>query len=574
MIEYSFNQLKKNLKKDFSDFPTVNIAVLADSATQLFCQALKGLGYENQLNFDIHEADFDQMDRQILDPNSELYEKQYDFIILFESSQNLHNKYLKLVNKNNFADERLNIVRNWVETIQSKQNAKIIYVNLEEFNDSVYGNYAQKILSSYHLQIKKFNLQLSELSTQNADLFIVDLASLFSIYGEHFIRDEKILTNASTIFSIDFFPIFCDQILKIIIAIRGEFKKCLILDLDNTTWGGIIGDDGIENIQIGSLGIGKAFSSLQNWALSLKDRGIILCICSKNTESIAKEPFENHPDMVLRLDDIAVFVANWESKVDNIKHIQSVLNIGFDSMVFLDDNPFERNIVRENIKGITVPELPEDPVDYVPYLRRQNLFETASASGLDKDRTKQYQEEAKRTEFKTQFDSAHSFLESLEMASTVKPFDKFSIPRVAQLTQRSNQFNLRTKRYTEKDIKKFSESKNHETITFDLKDKFGEYGIISVIILEQKDNSWFIDTWIMSCRVLKRNVEEFVVNSIIQLAKQKGITTIVGEYIPTKKNVIVKDLYSNLGFGSEGKLWTLDVNKYSERTTFVNARNE
>ena len=228
-------------------------------------------------------------------------------------------------------------------------------------------------------------------------------------------------------------------------AQRGTFNKCLILDLDNTLWGGVIGDDGIEGIQLGhGLGIGKAFTELQQWAKKLQQRGIILCVVSKNDEQVAKEPFIHHPDMVLRLDDIAVFMANWETKVDNIRAVQQVLNIGFDSMVFLDDNPFERAIVRENIPGITVPELPEDPAQYLEFLYSLNLFETASASEVDDKRTRQYQQEAKRIELKRTFANEQEFLASLGMEARVEPFTAFNTPRVAQLTQRSNQFNLRT----------------------------------------------------------------------------------------------------------------------------------
>ena len=189
------------------------------------------------------------------------------------------------------------------------------------------------------------------------------------------------------VLSIDALPLVGSRTLDILCAIKGDFKKCIILDLDNTTWGGVIGDDGMENIQVGSLGIGKAFTEFQYWVKKLKSRGIIVSVCSKNTESVALEPFEKHPEMVLQLDDISVFVANWENKADNIRHIQSILNIGFDSMVFIDDNPFERNIVRENLPEVTVPEMPEDPAEYLEYLYKLNLFETVSHSKLDKDRT-------------------------------------------------------------------------------------------------------------------------------------------------------------------------------------------
>jgi FkbH-like protein len=369
--------------------------------------------------------------------------------------------------------------------------------------------------------------------------------------------------------SIDFLPLLGKNTVDIIQAVLGKFKKCLILDLDNTLWGGIIGDDGIENIQIGSLGIGKAFTEIQLWVKELKKRGIIIAVCSKNDELIAKEPFEKHPDMVLRLDDIAVFVANWENKVDNIKYIQSILNIGYDSMVFLDDDPFERNMVQSQIPQITVPELPEDPAEYLNYLRTLNLFETASHTEKDEQRTQQYQQEAKRHVAQKMFTNENGFLSTLEMVSTVKPFDKFTIPRVAQLTQRSNQFNLRTIRYTEEEIQQIAASKDYYTFSFTLQDKFGDNGLVSIIILKKQNEALFIDTWIMSCRVLKRGMENFVLNEIAKLAKQDGYKELIGEYIPTAKNGLVKDHYSYLGFMYDQGCWKLSVNDYKEKSHFI-----
>ena len=256
--------------------------------------------------------------------------------------------------------------------------------------------------------------------------------------------------------------------------------------------GGIIGDDGLENIQIGNgLGIGKSFSEFQEWIKKLKNRGVIIAICSKNNEKIAKEPFEKHPNMILKLNDISVFVANWNNKADNIKQIQSILNINFDSMVFIDDNPFERNMVRENVPEVIVPELPEDPGEYLEYLYSLNLFETLSYSNADVDRTKQYQVESQRIKIQKSFTNEVEFLKSLSMVSIVKPFDKFNTPRVSQLSQRSNQFNLRTIRYSEADIENICNDKNYKNFSFTLSDKYGDHGLICIVILEKKTKKTF-----------------------------------------------------------------------------------
>jgi len=358
--------------------------------------------------------------------------------------------------------------------------------------------------------------------------------------------------------------------LDIIEAIYGKVKKCVILDLDNTLWGGIIGDDGFENIQIGSLGIGKAFTEFQYWLKKLKERGIILAVCSKNYETTAKEPFEKHPEMVLRLDDIAIFIANWENKVDNINQIQRALNIGFDSIVFLDDNVYERNIVRENIPALVVPELPEDPAEYLEYLYTLNLFETVTFSVIDTCRTEKYQIEAKRTETRQSFANEKDFLSSLNMLSVIEPFNKFNIARIAQLSQRSNQFNLRTVRYSESQIEAIAKSGNNFTFSFGLEDKFGDHGLISVIIIKvESETVLFIDSWFMSCRVLKRGMEQFALNTIADFGKKNGFHYLKGQYIATAKNRLVKDHYIHLGFAPIDDYWVLNLNSYQKRECFI-----
>jgi FkbH-like protein len=388
----------------------------------------------------------------------------------------------------------------------------------------------------------------------------------------------NIYINTEMVLSIDALPYVASRVMDIIFAIKGQIKKCLILDLDNTLWGGIIGDDGLEGIQLGhGLGIGKAFTEFQMWIKKLKQRGIIICVASKNNEETAKEPFEKHPDMVLRLDDIAVFMANWESKVDNIRAIQKVLNIGFDSMVFLDDNPFERNVVRENIPGITVPELPTDPAEYLEYLYELNLFETASYSDADKDRTKQYQVEAQRVSFAKIFTNEADYLKSLDMVSSVSGFTAFNIPRVAQLSQRSNQFNLRTIRYTEADIASMAEDPNVIDLSFTLKDKFGDNGLIAVVIMKERDKeTLFVDTWFMSCRVLKRGMELFILNTMVEQARSAGYKQIIGEYLPTAKNKIVENHYPSLGFSKVDSAvsaqYELDIESYQTKECYIKKR--
>ena len=293
-------------------------------------------------------------------------------------------------------------------------------------------------------------------------------------------------------------------------------------------------------------------------------------MCSKNTESIAREPFEKHPDMVLKLSDFAVFKANWDTKVENIRAIQKTLNIGFDSMVFLDDNPFERNMVRESIPGIAVPELPEDPAEYLEFVYAQNLFETASYSAEDAKRTEQYRIKSQLEVEAASFASEDDFLKTLNMVSVAKRLNEFAIPRIAQLSQRSNQFNLRTVRYDEESLKRIVESDGYAAYSFTLTDKYGDNGTIGAIILQRKnDDDLFIDSWFMSCRVLKRGMEVLMLNTIAHYAILNGFKRLIGEYKPTEKNGLVRDHYASLGFQPYGGLWALDLAKFNDKQCFI-----
>ncbi|MDR3377895.1 MAG: HAD-IIIC family phosphatase [Verrucomicrobiae bacterium] len=570
-----FSDLKANLARDFSGLPRRRLALLGDSATQFLAKAIKAYGYQEKIHFEIHEADFDQLNHQILDAHSELYQAAPEFIVLYLAAEKLLDRFAgtAVAARAQFAEQVLAEIRNWWETIARHCPAKVIHFNFVEINDAVFGHFATRVPASFPFQLKRLNFELMQLAQGQKHVFLADVAGLAAQAGYAVAHDPRLYATSKVALALDFLPAVAKAVTDIVQAVSGQAKKCLILDLDNTLWGGVIGDDGMENLQLGDLGMGHAYDHLQRWARELQRRGIILAVCSKNNEDTAKQPFREHPDMILRLEDIAVFVANWDNKVDNLKLIQSTLNIGFDAMVFLDDNPFERNLVREHLPAVTVPELPEDPALYVAYLAGLNLFETASFSEEDLQRTRQYQAEAARSDFQKSFTSIDDYLQSLDMVSEVKPFDDFSLPRVAQLTQRSNQFNLRTVRYTVADIDRLRAAPDHLTLSFQLADKFGDHGLVGLVILKQLDaTAAFIDTWIMSCRVLKRGMEEFIVNQMVRQARARGLTRLIGEYLPTPKNNMVKNLYGDLGFAGRDGRWELDLERFEERRTFIRAK--
>jgi FkbH-like protein len=351
--------------------------------------------------------------------------------------------------------------------------------------------------------------------------------------------------------------------------------KCVVLDLDNTLWGGVIGDDGLTGIRLGHLGDGEAFVAFQAYLKQLPARGILLAVCSKNERDAAMLPFTEHADMVLRMEDIAVFVANWDNKADNLRAIAKQLNIGLDSMVFLDDNPFERNLVRELVPEVIVPEMPEDPADYVRAISEWNLFETASFSELDEKRTELYRQRAESEAVRADFTSLTDYLRSLEMVATLGRFDAYNLPRIAQLLQRSNQFNLTTRRYSLAECEALMADESCYPFHLSLRDRLSDHGLIAVAVLKQTPGAVHVDSFLMSCRVLKRGVEELAIHTMVDYAKSVGKPLLTAEYIPTAKNAMVKDLYDGFGFervetGEDGTVrYALRVDDWVPRTIFM-----
>ena len=372
-------------------------------------------------------------------------------------------------------------------------------------------------------------------------------------------------------------PLYGDLAARWLAAKQGRSFKCLVMDLDNTLWGGIIGDDGLEGIALGQGSpLGEAYAAFQDYARELSRRGVILAVCSKNDEANALEPFEKHPDMVLKRGDIASFVANWQNKADNIRAIAQELNIGLDALCFIDDNPFERNLVRRELPMVAVPEVSDDPTGYPLALADGGYFEGLAVTGEDRERTSQYQGNKAREALKAAVTDLPSYLRGLEMQLISKPFDMIGLQRIVQLINKSNQFNLTTRRYTDGDVVAVMADPDAFGLQLRLTDRFGDNGIIAIVIgrlLPDKD--LYIDTWLMSCRVLGRQVEPTTLNLIAQEALKLGAKRLVGEYIPTRKNGMVKDHYSRLGFtvmesdAAGGSRNLLDLAGFVAAETFI-----
>jgi FkbH-like protein len=527
----------------------IKIAIVGSSTLDHFADILKLWLALGGFEADIYIAPFDMMVQTLLDANSEFYSFKPDVVWLFTTYRDV---MLDMPPGSNLAAVQGRVgaaVREkaglW-KIIQERLRCIIIQNNADIPAHDPFSNIAGGAVWGSRSALRLYNVELS--AAVIPGVVIYDLDHVSALYGKSRWVDSRYWYHSKHAAALDAVGSIAALGARLIAAAKGQAKKCLVLDLDNTLWGGVIGDDGLDGIVLGANADGEAFMAFQSWARALKERGIVLAISSKNDEANAKEPFEKHPDMRLSLSDIAVFRANWNNKAENISDIARILNIGLDSLVFVDDNPAERAIVRKFLPMVEVPELHIDPANYIQCIAERGYFETIGFSDEDRERARYYSENAQRAELELSFADTAGYLQSLQMIGEVGTLDSFHLPRMAQLINKSNQFHLTTTRYSEANLTDFAARSDHVVRYFKLRDRFGDNGLIAVIILKVVGEDILIDTWAMSCRVLARSMEEFITNEILAVARTKGCTRILGTYKPTAKNKLVSGLYQRLGF--------------------------
>jgi len=547
----------------------IRVALLSDAATQRLVPILRALFARHGVSAEIYEAPFDAIELEVHDRNSGLYQFQPQFVVLLNSVQALRANFLRPgTDATAFAEQTANRMTRIWDAIQTNLPAPLIQSNFVLPYERFFGNFDWKVPESFYATVAALNLRVAENARSRGSVLIQDIEGVASWLGRRQWFEDRFWDSAKYFCALDSLPYVADNLVRIITASLGRVVKCVVVDLDNTLWGGVIGDDGVDGIQISAHGDGEAFYRMQLYLRALKQRGIVLAVCSKNEMTNAMLPFEKHREMILRREDFAVFVANWNDKAVNIRQIQETLNIGLDAMVFLDDNPFERNLVRELVPGVMVPELPEDPADYVRVISELNLFETTAFSAEDAERTKMYQAEAQRREEQAAFASVDDFLLSLDMRITVAKFDSFHLPRISQLMQRSNQFNLTTRRLSEIECKALMENHQWLPLYAKLADRLSDHGLISVVTVEALEEELAIRDWLMSCRVLGRGVEGFLMNRVLEHAQQLGLSRVTAKFIPTAKNGMVKDFFRQFGFvkiaeDANGEVrWSITTSEY------------
>jgi FkbH-like protein len=544
------------------------LGLLGNGTMDLMAPALVATAARHGILLDIVEAPYDQAMQTALDASSDINDASTDAVLLAFDHRIVTPPDVMSDEAESRAsvDNALGRIFAIRDALIAASGATVIVQTLAHPPAQVLGNYDRRLPGSPSALVDSFNARLIE-GLVGSITVLLDAGVLAAEVGLDSWHDAKLWHIAKLPFSQAAVPLYADHVVRLLGAMMGKSRKCLVLDLDNTLWGGVIGDDGLSGIVIGQGDAeGEAYLDIQRTALQLRSLGIILAVSSKNTDAAAREPFRTHPDMLLRESDIAVFQANWSDKATNLEAIATALDIGIDSLVLLDDNPAERAQVRAALPMVAVPELPDDPAQFPRVLLAAGYFESIGLSEDDLLRADDYTARTRRIELQGQARDMGSYLKSLEMKIVFASFNDTGRGRIAQLINKSNQFNLTTRRYTESDVEAMEADPEVFTLQVRLRDRFGDNGMICVVICRTGSKRWEIDTWIMSCRVLGRRVEEAVLAKLVKAAKAAGVSGLRGQYIPTPRNDLVRDHYRKLGFEEEAASgwWYMDVGAYSE----------
>lgn len=542
----------------------IRIAVLGSYTTNGIEETLKVKCSEADVGCISYVAGYNQYNQEMLDQKSTLYKFSPDVSFLLLDSRSILGKLfyspysLSESERTQFIENKVSEVSNLIKSFTTNSKSKLVITNLVLPTYSPYGIYETKVNYGLQEMINDYNQQISKITKNTESVYLYDFNGFTTRFGEQNVFDFRQFFYGDVKVSLEYIPYLAQDLVGYVKAFLGLNKKCIVLDLDNTLWGGIVGEDGFEGIKLGSDPVGKAFVEFQKILLALHQRGVILAINSKNNLEDAMRVIREHSDMVLKEDHFSCVKINWEDKVQNMKEIASELNIGIDSMVFFDDDPVNREYMRANFPQILTVEMPQDAAQYASVLMSLNDFDTLKITEEDLSRGSMYQQEKQRKVLEQKTTNLEDFLKQLEIKLKIKKANDFTIPRISQLTLKTNQFNLTTRRYQEEDIKKFLDA-GHWVGCAQVEDKFGDNGITGVFIVKKNTHEWIIDTFLLSCRIMGRGVEYSILAEILKKAKQEGAKTVRGEFIPTKKNAPCENFLSDYGFKKDGQYWLFDT---------------
>jgi len=563
-------------------FPRIRLALLGSSTVDHLIPGIRVAGLRRNLLIDVWCGAYGQHRQELLDPTSSLRQLSPQVVLFSLTARDLVAAVPVTATAAEIDKTLTRSISELALLWKTAQdlNGTVIQQNFLDITDPLFGSYDLRVPGAPARLIDQLNRCVSEASEREGVL-LLDVAGAARRCGIDAWFDIRQWLQGKMEIAPQAGPLYGDMVARIVAAQRGLSKKCLVLDLDNTLWGGVVGDVGVEGITLGQGdAVGEAHLSLQHYAKQLKERGIILAVCSKNDSAVAEAVFEEHPEMALKRSDIAAFIANWDDKAENLKTIAARLNIGIDSLVFVDDNPVERARVRESLPMVAVPEMPDDPAHYVRCLSDAGYFEATSFTREDRQRADQYAANAQRDEFLGASVTMDDFLRGLNMSIVFGAFAPLELARITQLINKTNQFNTTTRRYDAKEIASLAAQPEAVTLQFRLLDRFGDNGLVSTMILRPdiaEPDVLEIENWVMSCRVFGRQLEFEAMNIAVEAAGCRGVRVFRADYIPTSKNNVINQLYESLGFVRVNEAepingrtrWTLNLADYVARTTHI-----
>lgn len=592
MLDFSFCQIdeilthRKSLRRELEaaqGLKDLRVAVLGGSTTSELVNFLELLLMSNGFHPSFYQSEYGRFYEDAVQDPQALIDFAPDFVYIYTSYRDLRHIPAAGCTEAQFNESVASELGTFLEiwnSLESNIGCQVIQNNFEAAPYAVLGNmdaFAHGGLSRYLMQM---NVAFAQEAARRTKLTIQDVHGISARLGLRNWFDWNRYWNYKLLLTPEANLEVARSLTSIVRAIYGKSRKVLVLDLDNTLWGGVIGDDGIEKIQIGrETPVAEAYTAFQEYCLSLRNRGVLLAVCSKNNEAIAKTGFE-HPSSILKLEDISCFKANWNPKHENLYEIAAELNLGVDSFVFVDDNPAERAIVQAQLPQVAVPDVGSEVSRFAEILERGRYFEPITLSQEDLDRAALYADNSRRTALQQKFANYGEYLNSLEMVAEIDRFKPLYLERIAQLTNKTNQFNLTTRRYTLAEMEAISADPRYIALYGKLSDRFGDNGLISIVLGRRESDALHLDLWLMSCRVLKRDMELAMLDAVVDRCSGVGIKRLVGYYLPTAKNGMVEDFYTKLGFAPSeiernaampdgATVWELSLANYIRKNRYI-----
>jgi FkbH-like protein len=540
---------------DLAPLSRFRLALLSNATVDFIADEIPAAAARHGVAVELVVPDFDQVMQMAMDPESELNRSGADAILLA-----VDHRWFGFdvgVGAESALEDSVERLFAAATAIKANSGASIIFQTIPAPAASLMGNYERRVGETALAMVDSANSKILAHVADNGG-YVLDTAHLAARIGLDSWFEPTQWAAYKVPFAQKCNAAYADQVGRLLGAIRGKSRKCLVLDLDNTIWGGVLGDDGVAALQVGpGSPLGEAFLEVQKMALALRNRGIVLAVASKNDHEVVLDALERHPELLIRREHIAVLQANWSDKPSNLEAIASTLSIGLESLVLLDDNPAERAMVRAALPSVAVPELPNDPAWYPWFLSSAGYFEAVAFSSEDRLRADSYAANARRAEVQATARDLGDYLSSLQMTVSVSEFDEPGRIRIAQLINKTNQFNLTTRRYTEEEVVSVEERDDRLGLQVRLADRFGDLGMIGVVIchVSGEDGSRLahIDTWLMSCRVLGRKVEEGMLSALASALRARGVSRVSAEFRPTAKNHMVREHFDRLGFTLDGE---------------------